>query len=380
MNTAASLHRHIKLQLMLALLLVATTAGAMPIHIANVFPAREAEPMRIDVAIGRNIVARNLDYRDVVTVDGWPGPNMLTVYRAGTNAAVASGFIVPPPSAPVAALERGYVALITADPGNDVPRIVVADEAPVSGAAQAGPLSGPVYVTFAAPLANLLSSQATISTECIEITANGESRRRTRVTVDARVGRSHGVIANLDPFARCGVVIEFRGRQPLVVSDIEPAPGRTVRIVVVGDGARRPLETLVLDGGNPQPPRRGPDPLASIRADTLWVDADRPSIAYIGGDPVRTGTEVGFLLLADGAGQARWLLLVMADPSAEGEREVTVFNATRPVGELAATSVVGRGTSRMSGCNRYELELVIDETSARYIFERSVPRPDCAAP
>jgi hypothetical protein len=352
----------------------------MPIHIGNVFPSDATDAVRFDVAIGPDIVARDLGYRDVVTVDGWPGPNALTIYRAGTSTAVASGFIAPPPFAPISALERGYTVMITADPGSAAPRLVVAEDAPIGGAAQAAPVTGPAYVSFAAPLAGLPSLQAMVSTDCTEVTADGESRSRSRASYDARVGRSHGVIASLDAYARCDVVVEFPGRQPLVASDIEPAPGSTVRIVVIGDGLRRPLETLVLQAGAPQPTRRGPDPLASIHADSLWMEPGRQGTAYVGGDPRGSGTEVGFLLLADAIGQARWLLLVMAAPSDEGVREVTVFNATRPDGDAAATSSVGSGTARSTGCDRYELELRIGETSTRYAFERSVPRGDCAPP
>jgi hypothetical protein len=365
----------------LVVLSAASAANAMPIHIGNVVPASEDDDARYDIAIGREIVARDLAYRDVVSVDGWPGPNAITVYRAGSSTAVASGFIAPPPSAPISALERGYTVLIARDADGLAPRLVVAEEAPVSAWGGAPSDAGAAWISFAAPAVGAGASTAVVSTDCTATAADGSPRRTTsRSSLDARVGRNHRVIDELDPAARCSFVIEIPGQVPLVAAGLPPAQGRTLRVVVIGDGIAHPLSTLVLYAGVPQQHASGPDPLASVSADSLWEVPGSPGIGYVGGDPAADAIAVGFLLFADEAGRPRWLLLVMGPADDDGTRAVTVNNAARPDGEAAYTAAVGTGSARIIDCNRYELQIVVGEATITHAFERSVPTPQCAEP
>jgi hypothetical protein len=362
---------------LLLLAIVATVTEAMPIHIGNVYPSGADAPLRLDVAVGRQIVARDLDYRQFVTVEGWPGANVVTFYRAGTTTPFAVGYITPGLFTPVSALERGYSVLVTRSESDETPLVVVAsDNNPQSASTSATP---PGFVTFAAPGVVTTSPTATVSSSCeLQNLTGGDSRwSRTSASVDASVGRSYMLVSQVPASGGCTFTIELTGRRPFVLGGIPAPQGRTLRVVLIGDDVNRPLEALALYAGEVQELTGSADPLASIRGDSVWIAPDRPGLAYVGDDPVRAPRGAGFLLSSDEAGKPRWLLLQLGPIDDDGTRDISIYGATRPYREDTEATELGIGTLRTEHCNRIEIEFTSETVTTRRTYDRSAARTDC---
>lgn len=368
--------RALRLSSILLLLAAATAAQAMPIHIGNVYPSPTESPQSFDVAIGRSIVIRGLDYREFVTIDGWPGANEVSFYRAGTTTLVASGYVVPPLMTPVSALERGYTVLITRSTEGEAPFVVVANEnnAQLTTTSQIPP----GFVTFASPAVDPNSPTATVATSCEFPQLTGAPRWSSSTrSLDASLGRSHLVIAQVPDAGGCTISVELGGRRPFVIGNLPPAQGRTLRVILIGDDRDRPLEALALYAGVPQTSTGTADPLARARGDSVWIATDRPGLAYAGDDPVRTSRGAGYLLSSDETGKPRWLLVVFDSSADELSRNVTVYGAFRPADADAQPSEIGTGSLRPTSCNGFEIIYRINDVATQRTYERSAPRSAC---
>lgn len=360
----------------LVLLASATSAQAMPIHIGNVYPSPTDEPLSFDVAVGRNIVIRDLDYREFATVDGWPGANEVSFFRAGTTTLVASGYIVPPLFTPAAALERGYSVLITRTAGDEAPLVIVANENnPQQTSSSHVP---PGFVTFASPAVDPESPTAMVSSSCEFARLNGAPAWSTsNPRLDATPGRTHLIISQVPQSPGCSIAVGLNGRRPFILGNLPPAEGRTLRVILIGDGENRQLEALALYAGVPQLSTGTTDPMQQARGDSVWIASDRPGLAYAGDDPVRTSRGAGYLLSADETGKPRWLLVVFESTGTVGSRSITVYGATRRTNEDAQASEIGTGSMRATSCNAFEIVYRVGDVATQRTYERSMARSDC---
>ena len=138
------------------------------------------------------------------------------------------------------------------------------------------------------------------------------------------------------------------------------SPGRTYRLLVLGDGERAPIEALLLDHAVIVATSGVAElqPGAVIDSANFWFDAARPAQGVTLFEQPAARTVFGSWYTYDTSGAPTWFLLEGVHAEAPGRRDVTVRSVTRK----SATEMTTVGTARLiyADCNEAELRAVID--------------------
>jgi hypothetical protein len=371
------------------------SALAMPLHVGNVIPSPAgAEELRIDVAIGPALLLRDLGYKDFATVDVFPGPTELVVFRAGGNARIGRGFVVPPTGASGPELERGYTAFIVRDAANGAITVLGHDESfgLALALAQAPPIGGQepalLLQSALAPYRGLGATATQLRQVCTEATIAGASPALSALAqpggelreLAVGFGKEAVLSASLRPAASesfCHFEVHSAAFGSIVLAQVPLGARLTTRVALIGDGALRPVELIALRGGKRVGSAPGLDPLSAMSSTALWRDDAHPELRFELDEPAADGSLTGFLLRFEGT-QPRWLMLSVSGRGAGAAQPVIVYEVQRPPVAGVEARRVGAGSLSFENCDRARLELGLGDTvPTQYSLRREQPLGGC---
>jgi hypothetical protein len=223
--------------------------------------------------------------------------------------------------------------------------------------ATAGTQDGDLRVRFEAQCDRQPSPLPVGVFESIEIPYGGQWREPEPLT-------------DLDGLA-CEIALaapDLGGFRTLLAQSAEVA---TRRAFLIGDGASRPVQLLLLDGAQRVAmldlPLPQPRPLAGSR--DHWFDRVRPdqglSLFEVGGTGIVFGT--WFTVAADG--NPTWFYFEGARVQGIGRRDIAIYRGSRAAGAQALTAV-GSGRLQYVDCNELELRVLFADGEFRSMRAR----------